>query len=149
MTPSTATASPAKLRTFDYAQDWESVRALWARCEPGVQLSRSDEPAEIRKKLLRDPDLFLVAQIDEQPVGAVIGGYDGRRGLVYHLAVAPEHRGNGIGVALMRELETRLKDKGCLKCYLLVTRDNGQALDFYRALGWDIMDMHLMGKELA
>jgi len=125
------------------------VRALWARCGPGVQFSRSDEPAEIQKKLRRDPDLFLVAEVEGQLVGAVIGGYDGRRGMVYHLAVAPEHRRNGIGVALMRELEARLKDKGCLKCYLLVTRENSTLLGFYRALGWDSMDLHLMGKELA
>jgi len=125
------------------------VRALWARCGPGVQLSRSDEPAEIQKKLRRDPDLFLVAEVEGQLVGAVIGGYDGRRGMVYHLAVDPEHRRNGIGVALMRELEARLKDKGCLKCYLLVTRENSTLLGYYRALGWDSMDLHLMGKELA
>jgi ribosomal protein S18 acetylase RimI-like enzyme len=149
MTPATPTAAPATLRAFDFAQDWEIVRALWARCGPGVQFSRSDEPAEIQKKLRRDPDLFLVAEVEGQLVGAVIGGYDGRRGMVYHLAVAPEHRRNGIGVALMRELEARLKDKGCLKCYLLVTRENSTLLGFYRALGWDSMDLHLMGKELA
>ena len=149
MTSATPTAAPATLRAFDFAQDWEIVRALWARCGPGVQLSRSDEPAEIQKKLRRDPDLFLVAEVEGQLVGAVIGGYDGRRGMVYHLAVDPEHRRNGIGVALMRELEARLKDKGCLKCYLLVTRENSTLLGFYRALGWDSMDLHLMGKELA
>jgi ribosomal protein S18 acetylase RimI-like enzyme len=149
MNPATPNAAPATLRTFDFARDWETVRALWARCGPGVQVSRSDEPAEIQKKLRRDPDLFLVAQVEGDLVGTVIGGYDGRRGLVYHLAVAPEHRGKGIGVTLMRELEARLIAKGCLKCYLLVTRDNSQVLDFYRALGWDIMDLHLMGKELA
>ncbi len=149
MTPATPTAAPATLRAFDFVQDWEVVRALWARCGPGVQFSRSDEPAEIRKKLRRDPDLFLVAEVEGQLVGAVIGGYDGRRGMVYHLAVDPEHRQNGIGVALMRELKARLKDKGCLKCYLLVTRENSTLLGYYRALGWDSMDLHLMGKELA
>ena len=149
MTPATPTAAPATLRAFDFAQDWEIVRALWARCGPSVQLSRSDEPAEIQKKLRRDPDLFLVAEVEGHLVGAVIGGYDGRRGMVYHLAVDPEHRRNGIGVALMRELEARLKDKGCLKCYLLVTRENSTLLGYYRALGWDSMDLHLMGKELA
>ncbi|HET7010020.1 MAG TPA: GNAT family N-acetyltransferase, partial [Anaerolineales bacterium] len=70
------------------------------------------------------------------------------RGLVYHLAVLPEARRRGLGVALMQELEGRLRAKGCLKYYLLVTPDNPDAVDFYRHLGWSVMDMTLMGKEI-
>jgi len=138
-----------RLRTFSFDGDWDAVRALWARCGPGVQFSRSDEPAEIRKKLQRDPDLFLVAERDGLVIGAVMGGFDGRRGLIYHLAVAPEARQQGTGAALMGEIETRLKAKGCLKSYLLVTRENADVLAFYRARGWDVMDMYLMGKVLG
>ena len=137
------------LRTFDFDRDWESVKGVWARCGPGVQFSRSDAPEEIRKKLQRDPELFLVAEVEGAIVGAVMGGYDGRRGLAYHLAVIPEQRRRGIGLALMNEVEARLKALGCLKCYLLVTRENAAVVEFYRALGWGVMDMFLMGKELA
>jgi len=138
-----------QLRTFSFDRDWDAVHALWARCGPGVQFSRSDEPAEIRKKLERDPDLFLVAERDGAVIGAVMGGFDGRRGLIYHLAVAPEARRHGTGAALMGELETRLKAKGCLKSYLLVTRESADVLAFYRDRGWDVMDMYLMGKALG
>lgn len=140
--------TPPALRTFDFDRDWAAVHDVWARCGPGVQFSRSDAPEEIRKKLERDPDLFLVAEVEGQVVGAVMGGYDGRRGLVYHLAVVPEHRGAGLGAALMSAVEARLKAKGCLRCYLLVTRENAGVVDFYRQLGWGVMDMFLMGKEL-
>ncbi len=143
------TAEGIQLRTFRFHEDWQAVHALWARCGPGVQFSRSDEPAEILKKLRRDPDLFLVAEQDGQLIGAVMGGYDGRRGLVYHLAVAPDVRRLGIGQALMAEVEARLREKGCLKSYLLVTKDNADVLAFYRELGWEVMDMHLMGKVLG
>ena len=54
-------------------------------------------------------------------VGTVIGGFDGRRGLIYHLAVEPGFRKRGIGSLLMEEVERRLKGKGCLRCYLMVT----------------------------
>lgn len=143
------TPEAIELRAFSFDEDWQAVRALWSRSGPGVQFSRSDEPAEILKKLRRDPDLFLVAEQGGQVVGAVMGGYDGRRGLVYHLAVAPEVRRLGIGKALMAELETRLREKGCLKSYLLVTSDNADVLAFYRELVWEVMDMHLMGKVLG
>ena len=122
---------------------------MWEGIEKGVRTGRSDTPAEIEKKLSRDPDLFLVAEADGSIIGSVIGGYDGRRGLVYHLAVASAFRGMGIGSRLMDELESRLRAKGCLKCYLLVTNDNPEAEGYYRQRGWQHMDyIHLYGKEL-
>jgi ribosomal protein S18 acetylase RimI-like enzyme len=138
-----------EIREFHFDNDLEAVFGLWQDARPGIQTGLSDTPAEIRKKLERDPDLFLVAVDGERLVGSVIGGFDGRRGLVYHLAVAPSHRGNSLGRRLMEELESRLRRKGCLKCYLLVTKDNQQTVDFYEHLGWEIMDLFLMGKVLG
>lgn len=117
--------------------------------EIGVHVGRSDTPAEIEKKIARDPDLFLVAEADGAIIGSVIGGYDGRRGLIYHLAVATAFRGQGIGSCLMEEVESRLRAKGCLKCYLLVVEGNTEAENYYRQRGWQHMDnIHLYGKEL-
>jgi ribosomal protein S18 acetylase RimI-like enzyme len=48
----------------------------------------------------------------------------------------------------MAELESRLRQRGCLKYYLLVTPENRQAVDFYHRLGWAVMDMMLMGKDI-
>lgn len=123
---------------------------LWQAVEKGIHLGRSDEPAEIQKKLQRDPDLFLVAELDDKIIGSVIGGFDGRRGLIYHLAVAASFRGRGIGSRLMSELESRLRSKGCLKCYLLVTIDNEEAMQYYERHGWEHMNgVKLYGKELS
>jgi ribosomal protein S18 acetylase RimI-like enzyme len=135
------------VRTFTW-DDWPQVLALWQAAGPGIHLGASDSPDEIRKKWAHDPELFLVAEDNAVLVGAVLGGFDGRRGLVYHLAVAPHRRRRGIGRALMAEIERRLAAKGCFKSYLLATPDNRQAVDFYRQLGWEVMDMVLMGKEL-
>lgn len=136
-----------RIRTFVW-DDWPKVRALWENAGPGVHLGRSDTPDEVRKKWRRDPELFLVAEHGDEIVGAVLGGFDGRRGLVYHLAVAPERRRRGLGRRLMAELERRMAAAGCLKSYLLATPDNREAVDFYRRLGWEVMDMVLLGKEL-
>ena len=57
-------------------------------------------------------------------------------------------RGRGLGAALMVELEARLKAKGCRKYYLLVTDDNQGVVDFYQRLGWQVMPMQIMGKEI-
>jgi len=136
------------IREFDLAADYDAVVALWQTSGPGVKVGRSDTRAELAKKLERDPDLFLVAESAGKIVGAVIGGFDGRRGLVYHLAVAPEQRGRGLGAALMNELETRLKARGCVRCYLLVAPDNFDVIEFYRRLGWEEMPARILAKNI-
>ena len=141
--------SSIRIRDFCFPADYEPVFALWRSIERGVHTGRSDTPAEIEKKLSRDPDLFLVAEADGAIIGSVIGGFDGRRGLIYHLAIAAAFRGQGIASRLMDELETRLRAKGCLKSYLLVTSDNPEAEAYYQHRGWQHMDsIRLYGKEL-
>jgi ribosomal protein S18 acetylase RimI-like enzyme len=136
------------LRNFAFPVDYSAALELWQNAGTGVRLGPSDAPEEIEKKLQRDPDLFLVAELDGRLVGTVIGGFDGRRGLVYHLAVLPSERGRGIGSQLMDELERRLKEKGCIRCYLLVTFDNPDAMEFYEARGWSRMQLATYGKNL-
>lgn len=138
-----------QIRDFHFPSDYEQVFALWESMEKGVHIGRSDTLAEIEKKIARDPELFLVAEADGSIIGSVIGGFDGRRGLIYHLAVAPSFRRKGVASRLMNEVESRLRAKGCLKCYLLVTRDNGEAKRYYQHRGWAPMDsVQLYGKEL-
>ncbi len=137
------------IRQFRFPDDLGPVLSLWEQSGPGVHLGRSDTPQEIAKKVQRDPDLFLVDEIDGTIAGAVIGGFDGRRGMVYHLAVSRQFRRKGIGEALMNELEQRLRGKGCLKSYLLVVRENDEAMHFYEQRGWQRMDyLYIYGKEL-
>jgi ribosomal protein S18 acetylase RimI-like enzyme len=144
--PGRRAASAAAVRTFTW-EDWPGVLALWGNAGPGVHLGPSDTPEAIRTKWAHDPELFLVAEEEGELVGAVLGGYDGRRGLVYHLAVASHRRRRGIGRALMAEIEKRLTARGCLKSYLLAAPENREAVAFYRRIGWTVMDMVLMGKE--
>ena len=141
--------SSVQIREFRFPSDYEQVFELWRGIEKGVHVGRSDTLDEIRKKINRDPDLFLVAESNGNIVGALMGGFDGRRGLIYHLAVSPAFRGQGIGSHLMNEVESRLRAKGCLKCYLLVTLDNIEVADYYMQHGWQHMDqVQLYGKEL-
>jgi ribosomal protein S18 acetylase RimI-like enzyme len=141
--------SRAIIRDFHYPEDYPAVIDLWGKAGPSIHLRRSDDPDQIELKLQRDPDLFLVAELDGQIVGAVLGGFDGRRGFMYHLAVAENIRQQGLGLALMDELELRLRQKGCIRYYLLVTRDNLGAMQFYEDHGWQRMDLYAYGKDLA
>jgi ribosomal protein S18 acetylase RimI-like enzyme len=128
------------IREFCFPDDYPQVESLWASMDKGVRVGRSDTPEELQKKLARDPDLFLVGEEDGRIIGTVIGGYDGRRGLLYHLAVAASFRGRGIGSRLMDEIESRLRAKGCIRCYLMVLADNDEAIRYYEKHGWENME---------
>jgi ribosomal protein S18 acetylase RimI-like enzyme len=147
--------------------DYDTVYALWRHAGDGLGIGRSDTRGEIAKKLQRDPDLFLVAEevvhsersdarsaVEEyhersrRIIGTVIGGYDGRRGMIYHLAVDHAYRRRGIGKMLMDELERRLQAKGCVKAYLLVKRGNEDVVKFYQHRGWETMEITIMGKTI-
>jgi ribosomal protein S18 acetylase RimI-like enzyme len=152
--PHTSQDNTIGLREFVFPDDYAAVIDLWENAGPGIHVRRSDAPEEIAKKLQRDPDLFLVAvapngsQGAYKIVGSVLGGFDGRRGMMYHLAVASDFRNRGIGALLMDELERRLREKGCIKYYLLVTCDNLDAQRFYEQRGWERMRLYAYGKDL-
>jgi len=139
---------PVNIREFHFPDDYAHTLKLWESIETGINIGRSDTPEEIQKKLKRDPDLFLVAELNEEIVGTVIGGYDGRRGIIYHLAVHETVREQGVGALLMTEVEKRLQAKGCVKCYLLVVADNERAVHYYENRGWrEMKEDRIFGKE--
>ncbi len=146
---STNSISSVSIREFCFPDDYPAVIDLWNRAGPGVHVRRSDAPVEIQKKLLRDPDLFLLAEAGGKLIGTVMGGFDGRRGMVYHLAVEDSYRRQGIGASLMEELEKRLKAKGCIRSYLMVAPGNEDVIDFYQKRGWEKMQITIMAKDLG
>ncbi|BBK33867.1 ribosomal protein S18 acetylase RimI-like enzyme [Stella humosa] len=127
--------------------DFAALVALWQAC--GLHPSRSDTPGSLERKLERDPDLFLVAELDGRLVASIIGSYDGRRGWINRLAVAPELRGQAIGRGLVDLVERRLAERGCDKVNLLVEPDNRQVVDYYDRLGYRTDELVFMEKWLA
>ena len=144
-----STHTAISLRQFDFDRDLTAARDLWERSAPGIHLGPSDTPDEIRKKLSRDPELFLVAEADHRLIGTVMGGFDGRRGIVYHLAVEPAYRQQGVGTALMEELERRLRALGCIRAYLMVIDGQDEVCRYYEARGWGRIPVITYGKNLT
>jgi ribosomal protein S18 acetylase RimI-like enzyme len=131
-------------------EDYDDVLTLWLSAGPGVDRRPSDEREQVALKIERDGDLFLVATLGDRLAGAVMGGWDGRRAYVYHLAVASGLRRRGIGTALMDELEGRLRGKGALKAKCQIYTHNEASLAFFRRRGWDIEEgLWPVGKWLA
>ena len=115
--------------------DYEAVMALWTSVE-GMGISEADSRASVERFLDRNPGLSFVAEIEGLVAGAVLCGHDGRRGFLYHLAVAPHHRRKGIGSALANRCLAALQALSIDKCHLFVFNDNLEAHEFWEALGW-------------
>lgn len=121
------------------AADLVSARQLWAEAE-GVDVAEGDSPEELARYLARNPGLSTVATDTEgRLIGAVLCGHDGRRGFVYHLAVDPKHRGQGVGRAIMQRSLAGLKQAGLARVLLLVAADNDGGRQFWLREGWEDM----------
>jgi ribosomal protein S18 acetylase RimI-like enzyme len=116
-------------------------RALWPDSAP-----HNDPATSIRKKRAVEHEMFHVAVANGVVVGTVMGGYDGHRGWVYAVGVAPPQRGQGLGAALVRRLEADLLERGCLKINLQVRATNASVISFYEKLGYRVEEIVSMGK---
>ncbi|MDQ4501271.1 GNAT family acetyltransferase [Sinomonas sp. ASV322] len=137
--------------------DRAAVVGLWH--EVGLTRPWNDPDKDIDRALTTWPDLFLVAEGGGTPedddggggravVGTALCGYDGHRGWIYYLAVAPSAQGHGIGRALIAEAEARLAALGCPKAMLMVRRGNERAHGFYGGAGYAEDDVATFGKRL-
>jgi len=136
----------ARIRPYE-DRDEPAVIALWNEVLPDNSPHNAPATA-IRKKLSVERDLFFVATIVDVVVGTVMGGYDGRRGWVYAVAVSPAHRRQRIGSALVHRLEEALVGRGCLKVNLQVRSSNAEVVKFYEKLGYAVEERVSMGKRL-
>jgi ribosomal protein S18 acetylase RimI-like enzyme len=133
------------VRAFREA-DEPRVLELWLLA--GLTRPWNDPKKDIQRKLKVQRELFLVAELEGVVVGVVMAGYEGHRGWVNYLAVDIGQRRRGIGTALMRDAERRLRLLGCPKINLQVRRDNREVQAFYAALGFKEDDAISLGKRL-
>ncbi|SIS67581.1 GNAT family N-acetyltransferase [Phaeovulum vinaykumarii] len=126
--------TPPRLSPFGAAHV-SAARALWAGMA-GVCLDAADSPEALAAFLSRNPGLSFVAEADAGLVGTVLAGHDGRRGALYHLAVAPAARRMGTGRALALAAMAALGRAGIAKVHIHVLADNAAGLAFWADLGW-------------
>jgi ribosomal protein S18 acetylase RimI-like enzyme len=130
------------------ADDVAEILTFWsvATAEP----SSTDDADGVGTLLERSPGALTVAVDDGTIVGTVIAGWDGWRGTLYRLAVAPGHRRRGIATALVHEAEQHLRTHGVRRMHLIVSTAGGPAaVDFWRSARYEPTDQLRMVKDLA
>ncbi len=130
-------------------KDYAEVRAIWTTA--GFNLGASDTREEIGKFQKRNNNSFLVGRDEKtgEIIAVCMGGFDGRRGYIHHLAVKPEFQKNGYGGEILNEVLQRLKSRGALKVHLFIEKRNTDVVGFYEKTGWSRRtDLILMSKNL-
>lgn len=122
-----------KVREFRM-RDYDQVRRVWV--ESGLEIRPGDSRGEVKRKISRDRELFLVAEEEGAVVGTAMGAWDGRRGWIYHLGVLPSHQRRGVASRMVREVERRMRAKGVPKVNAIVYDDNTASLSLFRGLGY-------------
>lgn len=130
--------------------DYSNVYELWLSCK-GMGLNDVDDSEEgIARFLSRNPDTCFVAEIDNQIVGVIMAGNDGRRGYIYHTAVHPDFRKQGIGSLLVDATLNVLKQIGISKVALVVFDKNADGNAFWEKQGFTVRsDLTYRNKSLA
>lgn len=129
-----APGQPAtRIRTADVG-DAARVLGFWRRAAEGVSIS--DDEEGVARLVTRDPQALLLAEREGELVGTLIAGFDGWRCHLYRLAVAPEHRRQGISTALLAAAERRFAELGGRRGDAMVLDRNELAQQAWQAAGY-------------
>lgn len=131
------------------AADYDQVLAVWLSAEG---LSHIESREEFERFVTRNPGLSVVCRDtdNDQIIGAVWCGHDGRRGYLYHVAVAEGFRRQGIGTGMVDQCLKNLEQLGIKRCTLFIFVTNADAEKFWTAIGWrQRVDLKLMAKDIG
>jgi ribosomal protein S18 acetylase RimI-like enzyme len=151
LSKSASMSNPATPRDA-HATEAQAVIALWEAC--GLTRPWNDPQADFAQALAGPSSTILVLRDEAGEAGqgdlagSVMVGFDGHRGWVYYLAVAPARQRSGLGRVLMAAAEAWLRARGAPKIQLMVRADNSAALGFYEALGLERQPVVTLGRFL-
>ncbi|MBQ8727290.1 MAG: GNAT family N-acetyltransferase [Oscillospiraceae bacterium] len=116
--------------------DYKSVYNLWLSCK-GMGLNDVDDSEKgISRFLERNPETCFVAVDNDEIIGVILCGNDGRRGYIYHTAVKPSERNKGIGTKLVDRAMKAFENIGITKVALVVFEKNETGNTFWEKKGF-------------
>lgn len=128
------------------AADRDAVIAIWETC--GLTRPWNDPAADFQRVLGHDASTILVAERNARIVGTAMTGFDGHRGWIYYLGVAPDQQRKGFARLLLDAACAWLRLRGCPKVELML-REGNTAAGLYERLGWERQDVQVFARWLT
>lgn len=117
-------------------EDYEGVKKLWMSIKGFAIRSIDDSREGVDKFLRRNPGCSVICIMNNEVVGAILCGHDGRRGTLYHVCVREDVRMHGIGKAMVVRCMESLKAEGINKVSLIAFTSNDIGNAFWKQVGW-------------
>ncbi|HLG54922.1 MAG TPA: GNAT family N-acetyltransferase [Vicinamibacterales bacterium] len=114
--------------------DVDRVFRLWQ--ESGASMGPSDRVEQLRRVVANPAAVLLLAEVDDEIVGTLLGAFDGWRGNMYRLVVHPSQRRQGIARQLVRQVEHIFAEWGVRRITVLIEVDRPWAMEFWTAVGY-------------
>ena len=128
--------------------DFENCHKLWKKTE-GMGFLESDTIESMTFYLKRNPGMSFICYDKELLIGTILGGHDGRRGYIYHLAVDKTYRGKSIGKTLATLSLEKMKEAGIKRCIIFLKSDNEANGEFWLKSGFERRkDLNAFSKDL-
>ena len=127
-------SGPFALRPATVA-DAVAILAFWREAE--AEPSHTDDVTSLSVLIRHDPAAMILAESDGRIVGSVVAGWDGWRGSIYRLAVAPAYRRRGVARQLLSAAEARFAAVGVARLQAIVVESDERATGFWRRSGWE------------
>lgn len=134
-----------KIRPYQ-TSDEKKVIQLWIDCK--LVAPQNNPIRDIQRKLRVNPEWFLVGELDKNIIASCMAGYEGHRGWINYLAVAPSFQKKGYADEIMQRAEKLLSDAGCPKVNLQVRASNSAVIAFYKSIGYTVEERISMAKRL-
>jgi len=131
-----ARANAVEVRPASSARELAEAVELAERTFPRLHERTGRGPSYYQVRFPQEADLHVVAITGEQVVGLALASVspDGAAATVGEVAVRHDHRGEGVGRAMLAELEARATARGLTR---LALGADEEVAGFYIACGWE------------
>ena len=136
-------SAPPKIRLVE-PRDRDALLVLWEQA--GLAQTAPDQWDALMEN---GTCVVLVGERDGAVIGSAVASFDGWRAFIYHVAVAPAVRRQGVGHALMQEAEQYLLGAGARFVYVTVDEQNTEGLALVAATGYLPEGEVVLAKRLA
>ena len=123
------------------ADDAERILRFWQ--ESGASMGPTDRVDELRRVVINPAAALVLAVVEGEIIGTLLGTFDGWRGNMYRLVVHPSRRREGIARQLVRHVEQIFVEWGVRRITVLIEVDRPWAIEFWTAVGYP-RDHHIV-----